>query len=32
MATVEYIDWYNDRWLHGELGTSHPPNTRHYTR
>ncbi|MBQ0897006.1 IS3 family transposase [Micromonospora sp. U56] len=27
MATVEYIDWYNDRRLHGELG--HVPPTEH---
>ncbi|MFI7608685.1 IS3 family transposase [Micromonospora sp. NPDC049366] len=27
MATVEYIDWYNNRRLHGELG--HVPPTEH---
>ncbi|WP_229067434.1 integrase core domain-containing protein [Actinoplanes sp. DH11] len=27
MATVEYIDWYNDRRLHGELG--HVPPAEH---
>ncbi|MGW3608057.1 integrase core domain-containing protein, partial [Micromonospora sp. NPDC005161] len=27
MATVEYIDWYNNRRLHGELG--HIPPTEH---
>ena len=28
-ATVEYIDWYNNRRLHGELG--HVPPTEHET-
>jgi hypothetical protein len=32
MATVEYIDWYNNRRLPGESDTSHPPNTKPYTR
>jgi putative transposase len=27
MATVEYIDWYNNRRLHGELG--HVPPAEH---
>ncbi|WP_431882360.1 IS3 family transposase, partial [Micromonospora gifhornensis] len=29
MATVEYIDWYNNRRLHGELG--HVPPAEHET-
>lgn len=29
---VEYIDWYNNQRLHGELGHVPPPNTRPYTR
>ncbi|MCF0095663.1 hypothetical protein B0E54_04525 [Micromonospora sp. MH99] len=32
MATVEYIDWYNDRGYTANSHTSHPPNTRPYTR
>jgi putative transposase len=29
MATVEYIDWYNNRRLHGEL--QHVPPAEHET-
>jgi transposase InsO family protein len=28
LATAEWIDWYNFRRLHGEIGQSHPPNTK----
>jgi putative transposase len=23
-ATLEYVDWFNHRWLHGELGMRPP--------
>lgn len=28
LATVAYIDWFNNRWLYGELGHVHPPSTK----
>lgn len=32
IATVEYIDWYNNRRLHGELEHLRPQNTKPYMR
>jgi transposase InsO family protein len=32
IATVEYIDWYNNRRPTANSATSHPPSTRPYTR
>nr|BFF18863.1 hypothetical protein GCM10025730_23840 [Promicromonospora thailandica] len=28
IATAEYLDWFNHRRLHGEIGSSHRPNPR----
>ncbi|MEY9875581.1 transposase InsO family protein [Streptacidiphilus sp. MAP12-33] len=28
LATAEWVDWYNHRRLHGEIGMSRPPDTK----